>query len=82
MKRPRPLRPAARKKLERQREHERKEQRESRLMLIAIVCGMILTTTAYFVFYAIPRISGSHRTHRHSTKTNIAGTNIPAERKP
>ena len=81
MKRPRVLRPAARKKLERQRERTRKEERESRLMLIAIVGGMILTTAAYFVFYAIPRIN-THLNHRHASRTNVAGTNIFIERKP
>lgn len=41
--------------LERERAAEQQERRENILILIGVILLTLSTTTAYFVFYAIPR---------------------------
>ena len=60
----------------------RKEKRKDRLMLIGVILLMLASTTAYFVFYAIPRLKNpprhQHHQHQHGSSTNT----VPPERKP
>lgn len=47
----------------------RKEKRRSTLLLIAVILLMIASTTAFWVFYAIPRIKNAQR-HQPGSNTN------------
>ncbi len=60
-------------------EQLRKEARKSRLMLIGVVLLMVTSTTAYFVFYVLPRWNKPHRHqhHQHGGRTNAPFPAVP-----
>ena len=58
-------------------EQLRKEKRKSRLMLIGVILLMAVTTTAYFVFYAIPLMKNAQRHRHHNSPTNSPAVSLP-----
>lgn len=44
----------------------RKEERRSKLLLVGFILFTIAILVAYFVFYAIPRLTKSHHHHNHN----------------
>lgn len=59
----------------------RKEKLKSRLMLIGVILLMLASTTAYVVFYAVPRMKNPHR-HQHQHQQGGGTNTVPPERKP
>jgi len=46
-------------------------------MLIGLISLMAVTTTAYFGFYAIPRIKNAQRHRHHNSSTNSPAVSLP-----
>lgn len=61
-------------------EKVRREKLKDRLKLIGIILLMLASTTAYVVFYAIPRLT---KVHRHNHQRSGGSTNVaPPKMKP
>ena len=59
----------------------RQQKRKDRLKLIGVILLMPASTTAYVVFYAIPRLTKPHQ-HRHGSSTYRNTNSALPERKP